>query len=261
MFKWLTRRFTDHRSATDSSPFEPESLEDRRSDRITHPDKIDAILNDLRRHHLVLNVVVPGSNFPFVSSLLDIEGGMLLFDEFKPESGQQLVASKGRFKVEAVLRGIGISFTIDDFSIEDSGGIVLYRARFPREVSHQQRRKNHRIPIPPSQTVMFHGDHFGEGIRLNGTVANISREGLAFLTRLSIPLHAGDELVSCAFSLPSGDSVRFNLEICFVESLPWAKNSVIGGRFAALSAKDQHKLGDFLMVLERQLARAGSEEY
>lgn len=259
MFNWLTRRFS-HPTVEVPAADDPEVAEEIfRPDRITQPGKIDAILEDLRKNHLLLNVVVPGSNYPFVSSLLDIEGGELLFDEFKPESGQQLVASKGRFKVEAVLRGIGISFMVDEFTAEDSGGIVLYRARPPREVNYQQRRKNLRIPISPNHPLVFHGDHFGEGVRLNGTVANLSRQGLAFLAKLSIPLHSGDELVSCSISLPEGESVRFNLEICFVESMPWAKNSVVGGRFASMSTKDQQKLNDFLMTLERQMMRAGNE--
>lgn len=230
-------------------------LEDAGPNRITNPARIAATLDDLCRHHLLLSVVVPGSNYPFVSSLLRIEDGALIFDEFKPESGQRLVAEQGRFKVEAVLRGIGISFNVTEFTIDDNAGAVTYRAKPPAEIAHLQRRRHHRIPIAQSQPVTFHGDQFIDDRKVNGTVANLSREGMAVFAKLSSPLHADEDLINCTLTLPQGETVRFNLTVCFVETLPWAKHSVIGGRFSSISPQDQRRLSDFLIGLERQMLR------
>jgi c-di-GMP-binding flagellar brake protein YcgR len=78
---------------------------------------------------------------------------------------------------------------------------------------------------------------------------------MAVLAKLSAPLHANEDLINCGITLPHGETVRFNLTVCFVESLPWAKHSVIGGRFSTISPQDQRRLSDFLMDLERQMLR------
>ncbi|NJD07054.1 MAG: hypothetical protein FIA97_11245 [Methylococcaceae bacterium] len=255
MLKWLSRLL--RRSSVEPGRNNLKSLEDAGPDRITDPDRIAALLDDLCRHHLLLSVMVPGSNYPFVSSLLRIEEGALIFDELNPAIGQPLVAEQGRFRVEAVLRGIGISFTVTEFATDTSAGPVTYRATPPTEIIHLQRRRSHRIPMSPSQHVGFHGDQFVEDLKVNGTVANLSREGLAVLAKLSAPLHAHEELINCAITLPQGETVRFNLAVCFVETLPWAKHSVIGGRFSSISPQDQRHLEDFLLDLERQMLRDG----
>jgi len=249
MWNWFARILGLSRAP--ARPVHP--LEDAGPTRITTPARIQAILEDLSRHQMLLSIVVPDSHYPFVSSLLRIDDGMLIFDEFKPACGQRLVQEQGRFKVEAVLRGIGLSFTISDFHAEERGGVVTYIARPPGEISHLQRRRSHRIPIGPTRHIGFHGDPFVDDRGIHGTVANLSREGLAFLAKLSAPLSPGSDLINCTITLPEGETVRFNLTICFVETLPWARRSVVGGRFSSISAKDQNRLESFLMGLERQI--------
>ena len=241
---------------------EPRELQhgDERCDYVTDRGRIVKLLEDLCRRHVLLGVRIPEIEQVFISSLLGVgkEGGVFILDELNPVHGNDIAAAAARFEVEAMLGGVMLSFDVSRFRAEKKDGVALYRAPLPKEIYYPQRRADYRAPT--SVNIPITGQIERLDARLQGALANLSNGGLALHTRQEPPPRVGDILRRCILTLPEGESVHADLEVCYVANSRGNRRVLVGCRFLDMEKHEQKRIAQFLFSLQREKLRKQLDE-
>jgi c-di-GMP-binding flagellar brake protein YcgR len=226
---------------------------------VTDPLKIAGLLKELQNTNAMLTVRVrgEGERNSYITSILAVNADrrLVAFDELNPASGHQILTRCEQFNVNGVLRGVTASFVITQFTVAESNGAAYYRAAFPKQIYHPQRRKDHRVPVKTTVLIPFEARMFEPPYFVRGHLVNVSGGGLAISVFSSAGLSGGQQLKDCKIALPDGESIYFGLEIRSIKRLRSSQKSIVGGSFLKIAPGDLVKIRRFMLTMERDQIR------
>lgn len=234
----------------------PLAAEPSQPGTVTDPVNILLALGDLCKQRTLLSVRFRGIRDAYVSSLLSIDKARqcLLLDELNPTGGHKLLERGQRFTVSAVLRGVELSFPVDDYRIVDDRGVPGYRVAIPRAIHYPQRRQGFRHPVPESLAVSMSAISPPTREPVRGTVANISRGGIAVCLEAA-DIAVGQRLQDCRLALGDGSTAEFDLDVRYARNFSGKSRTLIGAAFLNLAESESLKIERFIVSLERNSLR------
>ncbi|MBI5042213.1 MAG: flagellar brake protein [Gammaproteobacteria bacterium] len=227
-----------------------------KTERITHPPQIAALLRRVRDQKVLLSAQVPGHEGLFNSMLLDVnpERNIILLDELSPRGGHELACQVRQLRVRCQCHGVELSFACAIEVGQSQRGISFYRASLPDAINYLQRRINFRVRVGVNLAVPVHLPLEGAAI-LDGELSDLSLGGLGANVSTHVKLSRGQIIDTCSIHLPKGESLQAELEIRFVRHDTQRQQQHIGAAFRNLQPQQEQTLRKFVAQLEREMLR------
>ncbi|MCP5144823.1 MAG: flagellar brake protein [Gammaproteobacteria bacterium] len=222
------------------------------------PISVNLLLESICRAKAVITVNVSESAIRHNSMILEVveRGRYLVLDELVPQVRPKLLEEDPRIRVRARIDGLDVEFRSLITATGEDRGIPYYKVMFPNRVLHTQKRQYYRAPVPLRDSISLvlrndgipdcHGEL--RDISLGGFSARVPFGPTATLTK-------GDVLPYCMISLPYGERVAAEVEICHVEHQGSARASRVGARFLNLGQNDTRKVEQLIVALDRERMR------
>jgi len=228
-----------------------------KSERITRPPQIIALLRRIKDSHNLLNVTVPGSNQSFSSMLLDIdpEKKFITLDELNSERGHALVLESGRLRARCHHEGVEISFACEGVkAVRGSDNLIHYRAPLPTVVNYLQRRADYRVHVAMDMGMRLFLP-LEDGSTIEGQVDDISMGGIGALAEGRIDLRRGLRIPQCRIQFPEDQPIFVNLEVRFTRTNEKGSRTRIGTRYVDLDLPARSRVRKLVTRLEREMLR------
>jgi len=234
-----------------------------KSDKVTEPQRILEHLSKLLDARALLTVTVKGSGKLFNSILVDINptNGCFTLDKLFPESGHKLALKSGKLNIHTILNGIEISFNGVLISSVGNESDALYELALPEKLFYRQRRSTYRVPVSVAQGIqvtMFNKQEEPS----QGILSNLSIGGLCAQfekNTIHFPQEKGLRLPACRFSLPGGQKIETEFELCFFYQDTAYNTTRIGGKFLSLQQFEERDVQRYIMHLEREILKTRPE--
>lgn len=241
---------------SDSEIYEPE-LTNTNPNFLTNPEKINQLLKEIEDKSPLCIINIEGTSEEFSSSILDVQlqSGQIIIDELIPPQGNNLLIKKNKLKLSTIHKGIRLAFSLSNMETGSSRGIAYYKSAIPNRIYYPQRRSSPRITLI-SLNLTFSGISKRTQSSIGGNIFDISRTGIGItISNNRFRLQRGDLIVNCRVNLDDS-TISFDIIIRFVKTpTQGLGKTIIGGYFENLSSKDQHKLEQFVISLEREEIR------
>ena len=257
MFQAL-KNFFLRRNAPPCSPETEEEAAQRFAENphfVTDPNQIFRILRNLQKEELLLTATLPHVAEKFSTTLLKVHGssGYVVLDELTPETGHMWLLEKKQLTIHAFVKGVPVSFKLDDIQTGRDNGIAYYTASLPRQVYYKERRHFRRVAMKIDPPMTFDTVYGTAKIPVHGHVMDMSISGIGILLTDNIArIRRGDSLRKCRIALPDDDEMLFDLVLSYVRNHPYdAEKLFIGGYLDNVEPRSQKHLERFLIGLER----------
>lgn len=225
---------------------------------VTRKSSITRLLQLLERRKVLLNVQWPGERQLYATALLGIypEHGFIVLDELNPRVGHERLLERGELTAIGRLDGVSIKLTTRLREMREKDGVAFYKFAFPQQIYYVQRRDSHRVSLIGTPT-RFEGrwNRSDGGIRVAGTVGDLSAEGVGLLLDGELPLRQGDTLTLCTIRLPQDGGVTFDLEVRHATWLPARQLTRVGARLLNIDVFSRHRVEAAIARMERDLAK------
>jgi c-di-GMP-binding flagellar brake protein YcgR len=236
---------------------EPSSTPSQHPHSIQGQSKVSAILIQIYRAHVLLNVSFPPDNAAqFTSALLGIydEHGFIVLDEITPKVGHKWLLEKKQAHVAGRLNGADFHFTSHLIDVREKGGVAFYKMEMPDRIIYRQRRQDFRITTL-GRKLNFHSLRgTGNHQILRGYIHDVSRSGLKVILNDDLALEPGEILPSCVLTLPQCEIVC-SLEVRFCSHDKNHDTTRVGCRFKQIGSDNRRKIQLLITKLERDKAR------
>lgn len=213
------------------------------------------LLQRLVRERPLVSVFFPDTSEHYTSTVLSIEpqAGYFLMDQVFPVKGQHLLRQSEHFLLCADLNGAALGFTSSVLARVEEGGLVYYRASFPKSINYLQRREGHRVQVRALDIPVELLDRQGKPCK--GRLHDISPSGVGIQLD-----HAGSfenkEIYRLGIYPPNEAPIHAELEVCCLRQEEDSDTPILGGVFASLDKRAENNLGRLVAELERRLLRA-----
>jgi c-di-GMP-binding flagellar brake protein YcgR len=229
-----------------------------KTEKITDPVRIAALLERLRKSRSLLAIEPDASGETFHSALLEIhpKRGYFVLDELYPKSGHDRLLATRRFKARARLDGVELSFIAFVESVGRSEGAGFYRVVLPGVLNYYQRRRHYRAKVGFSRHIPV-TITLPDETKIEGRLRDISVGGIGATFPASFPesLAGTERVLDCRLVLPSNTEIRCRLAVCFVNHSVQDNSRVVGARFVELGAAQQKIVAEFVAALDRELVK------
>ncbi len=126
------------------------AAQDANSHVVTNPERITAVLHELRQQLVLVGVRI-GTDGPLYNSLLvrlDPEQQLLYLDEINLFDAREQIVLGTEIHVYASLRGIAIHFQMTVERLISEENKQLYIGAYPKQIDYLQRRDVFRVSLP-----------------------------------------------------------------------------------------------------------------
>lgn len=223
---------------------------------LTDTARIIGLLKRLIEHRALLTIKIGDHRQEFTTAIINLstDGGYLMLDELKPESGHELLKQTPILQARAQLEGVVIGFkaTVAEFGEQDA--IAYYRIPIPAALDYHQRRQSVRIPLggaTPLPVTLTTTD----GSALKGNMVDLSAGGLRVRFDKNLPASLEPEQqLSCSFLLPPDNKEKFVCDIVIrviKREHEIHKAAFIGGQFIDISKQQERHIERTVMLLQR----------
>lgn len=234
-----------------------------RTEKITDPVRIAAMLERLRANRCLLTVQPDESGATYHSALLEIHSqqGYFVLDELNPREGHLRLLATRRFKAQARLHGVELSFSAYVESAGERDGLGFYRVTFPGALNYFQRRSHYRAKVGFGRHIPV-SVQLPDGRSVAGRLRDISVGGIGASFPPDFPesLAQDDRTLEGRLLLPGGKEITCRLRICFVNHSLHDNSRVIGARFVELGAAQQKVVAEFVAALDREWVKRRSQK-
>lgn len=224
--------------------------------------KIRAILQEMASEKTILSVFVAADEQTVHSAAilgLELERRRFVLDELLPAVGNARLQVSRRARILARVRGMVTAFEAVLQETEKDARGMLFHFAIPQWIYQLQRREHFRVS--PSQEAPLQVVLQGSPRQiLKGEMVDISTGGLGmnFGSTVAAELSRGQRL-ACDFTLPDGNQIRTELEICTLTQLQTnSGNKVlrIGGRFSSLTPAMNAAIQRYVTKRDRDILRS-----
>ncbi|MDX9768015.1 MAG: flagellar brake protein [Ectothiorhodospiraceae bacterium] len=241
-----------------AQPFNYESA----TERISDPQRIAVLLRHLQEARSLLTVTIPDVQGYFISALLkvDAEQLSLFIDELTPPHGNEALRATGVVNVYALLKGVSVHFKTTLEASGEKDGVAFYRMAFPARMHHMQRREHYRVFVGHGKQVPVRIPlrDLGQSDVVEARLLDISMGGVGFTAPLKLRFGDGQVLEDCVIELPSGDTLRCALQVCYSRRDEMHNQLRVGARFANLDGQKERLVQRYVLLLEREELKRNS---
>lgn len=226
-----------------------------KTEKITDPVRIAAMLERLRANRCLLTVLPDESGEAYHSALIEVRAaqGYFVLDELHPKTGHHRLLATRRFKARARLQGVELSFTAYVESAGEREGLGFYRVTIPGSLNYLQRRSHYRAKVGFGRHIPV-TLQWPEGATVTGRLRDISVGGIGASFPPDFPesLAHDDRTLEARILLPGGKEIACRLRLCFVNHSLLDDSRVVGARFVELDPAQQKLVAAFVAALDRE---------
>ena len=226
---------------------------------ISREDPRHLLLQRVMQAHTLLNITVENEPETVLSALIELvpERGYLVLDAFKPALPATATANNPAIEVSTRLDGVALSFTTRITAQGELDGAAYYKAPYPDELDHAQRRREFRVTVPLAKGATLRAVD-AVGAVLEGELRDLSPSGFS----ASISPEAFEQLERktqwqgrCTLSMPGTAPFKGIMEIC--HRVPGTATAAprIGARFLDLDPRTERRIERYVVELDREQAR------
>lgn len=232
------------------------SLRPGQQNLVEAPDKICHLLQQISGGHQLVNISMrAGQETVRASSAIikvDPERLLIYLDELNPQAANDTLQQTKSCRVDALLKGVPISFNGDWAGSGTQDGIPFHGLRFPTRIRYDQRRAYFRVQVPlvPRTPVVL---HVGDGPVWDARLRDISLGGLkADLDKAPTTLvRIGDRVNNVLLRLAGQKELRVDLEVRSFKRSQHDDHLLLGARFVDLKPDSHRLIQRYIARLER----------
>ena len=139
--------------------------------------------------------------------------------------------------------------------VKNTNKLPYYLFQIPQNIIYRQRRNHYRVPLTTSAQLRGYNTENHRSIPISGHAIDLSMHGIGFILESPEHLHQGDKISNCELNLNDGESLRFNLEVCFIHHDDQSDTTRVGGRFIDMNKREKTHLAKSIRTLERRYTR------
>lgn len=230
-----------------------------RSGGVSLEDPRHLLLQRVMQGHALLDITVGNDSTTVLSALIELvpERGYLVLDAFKPALEPAATAGKPPIEVNTRLDGVALRFTTRITARGEADGAAYYKAPYPEEIDHAQRRREYRVTVPLAKGATLRAVN-AAGVALEGELRDLSPSGFS----ASISPETFEQLAQkdhwqgrCRLTMPGTTTFEGIMEIC--HRVPGTTTAAprIGARFLDLDARTERRIERYVVELDREQAR------
>ncbi len=225
---------------------------------VRNPRLIRQLLQSLIEQRSLINAHIGGRDQSFPSAVLELEPDSdgLLLDGSPQAAINRAVEQASHLLCLAQLERVQVRFRLEHLEPVGNGNRTAFRAAFPEELCHLQRRELYRLetPINGSPTCRLTPREEDEAIELR--VVDISGGGLALLLPPGMPpLTVQQRYRDCQLRFPDGPAIQVDLIACNmrIQVMPnGVEMQRVGLRFESLPRGSDTAIQRYIFRIERQ---------
>ncbi|MCW4455171.1 flagellar brake protein [Flavobacterium sp. MXW15] len=226
---------------------------------VRNPRQIRQLLQALIDNRSLINAHLGGRDRSFPTAVLELDpdGDWLLLDGSPQESANAAAEQASHLLCFAQLDRVMVRFRLEKLSRASSGGHAAFRAPFPEELCHLQRRELYRLETPITDSPICTVPVSDDGTRTTEfRVLDISGGGIA----LALPpeqrlFSLQKRYPGCLLKLPDAAPIQVALVVCnmFRQTLPnGTEQQRVGLRFDELPRGADAAIQRYIFRIERQ---------
>lgn len=225
-----------------------------RGDKVTSPTIAAGILNRVLETRALLTVTIPDGSGTYNSAILEVSPDQqyLILDELNPRQGHHLFLEHKKINVRAAVKGVAIRFTTLLKDVHEENGIFSYRVQFPEAIWQLQRRQSFRVTTGPGKNLPVRLETEDKK-SVTGVIRDISEAGIGMLINTELPVHKGDLIPACEFSLGDEAHISCQIEVCYTARQTGSDTIYVGARFYNLDKAQKRALARQVARLQREL--------
>ncbi len=222
---------------------------------ITARSYIAALLQRTVSERLLVSVKFSAEQLdPVTSTVLQVlpHEGQLLFDEFFPQPSAQALTAGSTISVAVRFEGASLQFSAVIDSLQEEGGLRLWRVVFPESVKYWQARSEHRVVVTALAIPVRL--YVGEGVVLKGQLQDLCTQGVGLRLAKMAGLKRG-KAYRCSIDHSDDESVEIEIEPSRATKVAGALPVLLGAHLHNMSRHDMGQWQRFVAEIERRLLR------
>jgi len=225
---------------------------------VRNPRQIRQLLQALIDQRSLINAHLGGRDQSFPSAVLELDedDDWLLLDGSPSESANRAAEEAGHVLCFAQLDRVMVRFRLDDLERVRNEGHVAFRARFPEELVHLQRRELYRLETPITDSPHLYlprNEDRSEALSLR--VVDISGGGLAVTVPVDCNVFSLQKRYDARLDVPDSAPLHVAMVVCnqMAVKLPnGAEMKRVGMRFDQLPRGGDSAIQRYIFRIDRQ---------
>ena len=204
------------------------------------------------QEHVILNIKFPDADRDYSSRIVQVDEENFRFalDEFFPEDGNTILRKKREVIIHTSIHGAQISFNAQLLSSRNVQQFHTHWCGIPDSIAYIQRRADYRVPVSAVHPYQVTAEHESTHQLMHGNVHDVSIHGMGILFKAPHIIKPGERLVRCHLSLSPNEKIKFNLDVCHIESTK--PGAIIAGcSFVELNNRSRELISRFVRQMER----------
>jgi len=225
---------------------------------VRNPRQVRQLLRSLIEQRSLINAHIDGRDRSFPTALLELDDDedFLLLDGSPQEASNRAAEQSDHLLCFAQLERVMVRFRLHELQRVDNEGHVAFRAPFPEELVHLQRREMYRLETPITdspQLLLPPGEARAEALSMR--VVDISGGGLAVTVPTDCAIFSLQQRYGAQLSMPDGPDLQISLVVCNLlpQRLPnGTEVKRVGMRFDELPRGGDSAIQRYIFRIDRQ---------
>lgn len=225
---------------------------------VRNPRQVRQLLRSLIEQRSLINAHIDGRDRSFPTALLELDEDedILLLDGSPQEASNRAAEQADHLLCFAQLERVMVRFRLHELQRVDNEGHVAFRAPFPEELVHLQRRELYRLETPITDSphlLLPPGEAQAEALSMR--VVDISGGGLAVTVPTDCAIFSLQQRYRAQLSMPDGPDLQIELVVCNLlpQRLPnGTEVKRVGMRFDELPRGGDSAIQRYIFRIDRQ---------